>query len=197
MKVGLFFGSFNPIHTGHLIVANFMVEDTDLDEVWFVVSPRNPFKSSKSLLHEFDRIDMVERAIEDNPKFKAIDIEFHLPKPSYTITTLVQLREKYPQHQFILILGEDNLYSFPRWRNHAQILENHPLYIYPRPQRKTAENKENNAKILDHPHVKKVDAPLIEISATMIRQFVKKYRSIRYMVPDKVAQFISDRKFYQ
>ncbi len=121
MKIGLFFGSFNPIHIGHLIIANTMAENTDLEEVWFVVSPQNPFKKQKSLLHEFDRLEMVERAIQDNFKLKASDIEFHLPRPSYTIDTLTVLQEKYPEHQFGLIMGGDNLSHFHKWKNYEQI----------------------------------------------------------------------------
>lgn len=196
MKVGLFFGSFNPIHTGHLMVGNYMVEATDLDELWFVVSPRNPFKSAKSLLHEFDRIDMVERAIEDNFNFKASNVEFHLPKPSYTITTLTHLNDKY-EHEFVLILGEDNLHSFGNWRNHQQILENHEIFIYPRPGVKPGEAIQANPALIGHPQIKVIEeAPIIGISATMIRKFVRENRSIRYLVPDNVAQMIYDRKFY-
>ncbi|MFW5760116.1 MAG: nicotinate (nicotinamide) nucleotide adenylyltransferase [Cyclobacteriaceae bacterium] len=196
MKVGLFFGSFNPIHTGHLMVGNYIVETTDLDELWFVVSPRNPFKSAKSLLHEFDRIDMVEQAIKDNQNFRASDIEFHLPKPSYTITTLTHLADKFT-HDFVLILGEDNLQSFSNWRNHKQILQNHKIFIYPRPGVKPGQNVEAHSEITSHPNIKKIDeAPIIGISATMIRKFVRENRSIRYLVPDKVAQTIYDKKYY-
>ena len=197
MKVGLFFGSFNPIHSGHLIVANYIVEATNLDELWFVISPRNPFKSAKSLLHEFDRIDLVERAIEDNLNFKATDVEFHLPKPSYTITTLTHLAEKHG-HDFALILGEDNLHSFTNWRNHQQILKNHAIYVYPRPGVSPKDSVTANQDLLGHPHINIVsDAPIIGISATMIRKFVKENKSLKYLVPDKVAEMIHDRKFYR
>ena len=190
MKTGLFFGSFNPIHIGHLIVSNTVYEYTDVDEIWFVVSPLNPHKrQSKSLIHEFDRIDMVERAIEDQHNFKAVDIEFHLPKPNYTINTLVHLEEKYPGHTFRIIIGQDNLVSFKKWKNYDIILENYGLIVYPRPHTKPTELKE-------HKNVTFVEAPKIDISASFIRRNVKLGKSIKYLVPDKVAEFISDRKLY-
>ena len=189
MKIGLFFGSFNPIHVGHLIVANVMATSTDLEKVWFVVSPQNPFKKNKQLLHEFDRFDMVEKAIADNHKFKATDIEFHLPRPSYTIDTLVRLTEKFPQHEFKLIIGEDNLAQFSNWKNYQQILDYYGLYVYPRPnsQGHTYQN---------HPQVRFVEAPLLDISATFIRNRLKNRQSIRYMVPEAVETIIETKKFY-
>lgn len=189
MKVGLFFGSFNPIHIGHLIIANTMVENTDIDQIWFIVSPQNPFKSSNSLLHEFDRMDMVERAIEDNYNFRASDEEFNMPKPSYTIDTLTYLADKFKQHQFVLIIGEDNLKSFPKWKNHEQILENFGLYVYPRPNATASSLKQ-------HPQVRIVSAPLLDISATFIRNSIRNNKSIKYLVPDKVAEMIELKKFY-
>jgi len=180
LKVGLFFGSFNPIHIGHLIIANIMVGTAGLDEVWFVVSPLNPFKkSSRSLIHEFDRIDMVERAIEDNPSLKASDIEFHLPKPSYTIDTLTHISEKYPDHTFSLIIGEDNLAAFKKWKNSEVILENFTLMVYPRPEAETSELK-------NHPHVKVVNAPMLDISATFIRKCTRNHQSVKYLIHEKV-----------
>jgi nicotinate-nucleotide adenylyltransferase len=190
MKIGLFFGSFNPIHMGHMIIANVMVETTDLDKVWFVVSPQNPFKPSKGLLHEFDRHDMVRAAAYDNYKFEVSDIEFHLPKPSYTIHTLVHLSEKHPDKEFIVIIGEDNLERFHNWKNHEQILNNYGLYVYPRPNAQPSE-------LQSHPKVRMVDAPLIDISATFIRNIIKKGQSIRYLVPDSVEQIIRAKKFYE
>lgn len=189
MKIGLFFGSFNPVHVGHLIIANAMAEDTDLERVWFVVSPQNPFKSSKTLLHEFDRLDMVQMAIEDNFNMEVCDIEFHMPKPSYTIDTMAWLSDKYPQHDFKLIIGEDNLRHFPKWKNHHLILEQYGLYVYPRPGAAPSELK-------NHPNVRIVNAPLVDISATFIRRRLNEYKSIRYLVPDKVADHIKVRKFY-
>ena len=189
MKIGLFFGSFNPIHVGHLIVANVMVTTTDLDQVWFVVSPQNPFKKNTSLLHEFDRLAMVEKAIADNAKFKATDIEFSMPKPSFTIDTLIRLQEKHPQHDFKLIIGGDNLAQFPNWKNHDKILEYFGLYVYPRP---------NSVKsdLESHPNVKLVNAPSLDISATFIRDCLKNGKSIRYMVSESVEEYIHWKKFY-
>lgn len=189
MKIGLFFGSFNPIHVGHLIIANTVVEDTDVERVWFVVSPLNPFKSSNSLLHEFDRMDMVRMAIEDNFNLEATDVEFNMPKPSYTSDTLAYLTDKYPQHEFKLIIGEDNLHHFPKWKNHAVILEQYGMYVYPRPNARPS-------ALRDHPNVEFVEAPMVDISATFIRRRLKAYKTIRYLVPDKVADLITIRKFY-
>lgn len=189
MKIGLFFGSFNPIHTGHMIIANLMVESADLDKVWFVVSPQNPFKSGKGLLHEFDRYDMVRAAAYDNYKLEVSDIEFHLPKPSYTIHTLVHLKERHPDKAFSIIMGEDNLESFTRWKNHEIILADYGLYIYPRPQAKPSPLRE-------HPKVTIVDAPLLDISATFIRNCIRQGRSVRYLVPDPVEEMIRTRGFY-
>lgn len=189
-KVGLFFGSFNPIHIGHLIIANTIREKGNLDEVWFVVSPQNPFKSSKSLLHEFDRIDMVREAIADNYHLQASDIEFSLPKPSYTIDTLERLIEKYPEKQFELIMGQDNLAGLSKWKNYEKILQNHDILVYPRPG-----SKPND--FLEHPAVRMVEAPLLAISATYIRKAIKDKQSIKYLVADKVIDLIESRKYYQ
>lgn len=188
-KIGLFFGSFNPIHMGHMIIANIMAETTDLKKIWFVVSPQNPFKPSKTLLHEFDRYDMVQAAIADNYKFEVTDIEFHLPKPSYTIHTLIHLSEKHPDKEFKVIVGEDNLEKFANWKNHTQILENYGLYVYPRPD-------VTKSDLVRHHNVRMVDAPKIDISATFIRNCIRNSRSIRYLVPDAVEELIRIKKFY-
>ncbi len=190
MKVGLFFGSFNPIHIGHLAIANIMAENTDLSKVWFVVSPQNPLKPSKGLLHEFDRYDMVKAAIADNYQFEVSDVEFNLPKPSYTIYTLAYLREKHPGKEFALILGEDNLENFTQWKNHEEIINQFGLYVYPRP-------RVTNSQLKSHPHVKMVDAPLFDISATYIRQCIKNNKSIHYLVPEVVEQMILAKGFYK
>lgn len=166
-----------------------MATATDLEQVWFVVSPQNPFKKNKSLLHEFDRYDMVERAIADNAKLKAIDIEFSMPKPSYTIDTLTKLQEKYPQHTFKLIIGEDNLGQFKNWKNYEAILKYYGLYVYPRPHSTPHEFSQN-------PSVQFISAPLLDISATYIRDSIKNNRSIRYMVSDVVEEMIARKKFY-
>jgi nicotinate-nucleotide adenylyltransferase len=189
-NIGLFFGSFNPIHIGHLIIANIMVETTPLNKVWFVVSPQNPFKPSKGLLHEFDRYDMVRAAVYDNYKLEVSDVEFTLPKPSYTIHTLVYLSEKHPDKKFKIILGEDNLVNFTRWKNYERIVEDYGLYVYPRPGMQPSPLKQ-------HPNVTMVDAPLLDISATFIRACIRKGQSVRYLVPDGVEAIIRDKKFYQ
>jgi nicotinate-nucleotide adenylyltransferase len=189
MKIGLFFGSFNPIHMGHLIIANIMAETTDLDKVWFVVSPQNPFKQSKGLLHEFDRFDMVRAAVFDSYKLEVTDIEFHLPKPSYTVHTLVHLKEKHPDKEFKVIIGEDNLESFAKWLNYERILQDYGLYVYPRPNAQPSALKQ-------HPNVKMVEAPMIDISATFIRNCIRKKQSIRYLVPDAVEELIRTKGFY-
>jgi nicotinate-nucleotide adenylyltransferase len=189
VKVGLFFGSFNPIHIGHLIIANIMVETSDQQQVWFVVSPQNPHKSSASLAHEFDRYDMVMAAITGSFHLRVSDIEFNMPKPSYTIDTLAYLTDKHPEHDFSLIIGEDNLHSFPKWKNYQTILDNYGLYVYPRPS-------SNKPELTNHPHVHWVEAPILDISATFIRKLVKADKSIQYLVPDAVAQLIKLRKLY-
>jgi nicotinate-nucleotide adenylyltransferase len=189
-RIGLFFGSFNPIHIGHLIIANIMVETTDLDKVWFVVSPQNPFKPAKGLLHEFDRYDMVKAAVADNYKLDVTDIEFHLPKPSYTIHTLLHLSQRHPSRQFKVIIGSDNLESFVRWKSYQRILEDYGLYVYPRPGARPSE-------LSSHPNVKTVDAPLLNISATFIRDCIRKGVSVRYLVPDPVEVMIRAKQFYR
>jgi nicotinate-nucleotide adenylyltransferase len=188
-KIGLFFGSFNPIHVGHLIIANVMAQNTDLDKVWLVVSPQNPFKPSKGLLHEFDRYDLVKAAIADNFKLEVSDVEFHLPKPSYTIHTLAYLTEKYPNKEFKVIIGEDNLENFTKWKNHEQILNQFGLYVYPRPH-------VTNSDLKRHSNVTIVKAPMIDISATYIRNCIKNNKSIRYLVPETVENMIRTKKFY-
>ncbi len=187
MKIGLFFGSFNPIHTGHLIIANIMQDQTDLDQVWFVVSPQNPFKTQKSLLHEFDRLRMVELAIADHFHFRASDVEFLMPRPSYTIDTLTYLSEKNPNHTFNLIMGGDNLSHFHKWKNHEAILEHYALYVYPRP---------GDYPKIRHTRIKYVESPLMDISATFIRNAIKKDHSVRYLLPEPVLDFIRDKKLF-
>ena len=187
MNIGLFFGSFNPIHIGHLIIANVMTGHTD--RVWFVVSPQNPFKKNKSLLHEFDRYEMVEKAIQDNHLFQVTDVEFNMPRPSYTIDTLTYLSEKYPQHNFKLIIGSDNLSQFNKWKNAQVILDIYGLLVYPRPGAEPSD-------LLEHPNVTVVEAPLLNISASYIRESVRQRKSIRYMVPEVVARHIEKQGYY-
>jgi nicotinate-nucleotide adenylyltransferase len=194
MKVGLFFGSFNPIHVGHMVLANYMLAFTELEQVWFVVSPHNPLKKKSSLLHERHRLHLVNLAINDNPKLKACDIEFNLPQPSYTVNTLVHLREKYPKLTFALIMGEDNLQNFHKWKNYEEILKQHELYIYPRYD-KTSET--GHPEVLHHPGVKRTNAPLIEISSTSIRQGIQEKRDLRYFMPHPVWEYIQEMHFYE
>lgn len=189
MTTGLFFGSFNPIHIGHLIIANTMLENGGIEEVWFVVSPQNPLKLRSNLEHEFDRYDMVRAAIDDNYKFKATDVEFRMPKPSYTSDTLAYLSDKFPNNHFKLIIGEDNLAAFPKWKNHQAILNNYGLLVYPRPNSKPSEIK-------NHPGVEVVEAPLLDISATFIRNQIKKNKSVKYLIPDAVYEIIRQRKLF-
>ncbi|PZX60277.1 nicotinate-nucleotide adenylyltransferase [Algoriphagus ratkowskyi] len=187
MKIGLYFGSFNPIHIGHLIIADTLQDRTDLDQIWFVVSPQNPLKKRQSLIHEFDRLRMVELAIEDNYQFKASDVEFSMPKPSYTIDTLAYLTDQYPQHQFCLFLGSDNLTQLKRWKNYQTILDNYEIFVYPRP---------GDATTSEHPNIKLIDAPLLDISATFIRKSILAGKSVKYLLPDGVADYIRDKKLY-
>ena len=189
-RIGLFFGSFNPIHIGHMIIANIMAENADLNKVWFVVSPQNPFKPSKGLLHEFDRYDMVKAAIADHYKLEVSDVEFNLPKPSYTIHTLAYLTEKFPGRDFKVIIGEDNLENFAKWKNYEQILNQFGLYVYPRPH-------VTNSELKRHSKVKMIEAPLLDISATYIRNCLKNNKSIRYLVPEPVEQMIRLKHFYK
>ncbi|MDP3354224.1 MAG: nicotinate (nicotinamide) nucleotide adenylyltransferase [Flavobacteriaceae bacterium] len=193
MNIGLYFGTFNPIHIGHLIIANHMVEHSDLDEVWFVVSPHNPFKEKKSLLDNHHRLTLVKLAIEDYPKLKVTDIEFKLSQPSYTINTLVHIAEKFPNHQFSLIMGEDNLSGFHKWKNYEQILQNYFIYIYPRIKL----TDENSELIINHPHIKLIDAPIIQISATSIRNWIKNKKNVTPLLPLKVWNYIDEMNFYK
>ena len=190
MKIGLFFGSFNPIHTGHLILANYMAEFTDLKEVWFVISPHNPFKQKATLLSDNHRLELVNLAITDDDKLKVSNIEFKLPQPSYTINTLVKLKEKYKKNDFVLIMGADNLESFNKWKNYEEILENHQLYVYPRPGHQ-------GGVLKDHPNVVFHDAPVIEISSTFIREAIKHKKNVRYFMPDSVYKYITEMHFYE
>jgi nicotinate-nucleotide adenylyltransferase len=189
-RVGLFFGSFNPIHVGHLIVANTIIEFEAIDEVWFVVSPQNPFKKQSALAHEFDRIDMVEAAIADHFKMKASDVEFQMPKPSYTADTLAYLIDKHPEIDFKLIIGEDNLSHFPKWKNHEFILNQFGLIVYPRPNAKPSE-------LTKHKNVKFIKAPMMDISATFIRDNIKNDRSVKYLLTDGVIEIINAKNLYR
>ncbi|MFY0672256.1 MAG: nicotinate-nucleotide adenylyltransferase [Bacteroidia bacterium] len=188
MKIGLFFGSFNPIHTGHLIIANYMAANTDLDEVWFMVTPQNPLKNRRNLLNEYDRLEMVNLSIEDNDKLRASDFEFHLPRPSFTIDTLVRLKEKYPGNDFVLIMGTDTVNTLPKWKNHEVLIENNQVYAYPRVGHE-ATFKFDGLKVWE--------TPIMEISASFIRRSIKNNRSIRYFVPEKVRVFLDKWGYYK
>ena len=191
-KVGLFFGSFNPIHVGHLILANYFTEHTDLNEVWFIVSPQNPFKQKQSLLPNYHRLELVYRATQEYPKLKVSDIEFGLPTPSYTSTTLVHLEEKYPEKEFALLIGEDNLSNFNKWRNYDLILDRHYLYVYPRVDVKKIPEEFN-----DHPKIKLVEAPRMELSSSDIRSAIKAGKNIRPLMPPESWQYLDEMNFYK
>ncbi len=190
MKVGLFFGSFNPIHVGHLIIANHMATHTDLDKVWMVVSPQNPLKPKKTLARDFDRLHLVRLGIGDNPRIEASNVEFNLPKPSYTIDTLAFLTEKYPDKTFALIMGGDNIASLHLWKNYEQLLANFDIYVYQRPGTELG-------PLATHPRVKVLEAPLLDISATYIRECIRKGQSVRYLVPEPVFEYLKDNTLYK
>jgi nicotinate-nucleotide adenylyltransferase len=188
-KTGLFFGSFNPIHNGHLMLAKYILNEYDLTEIWFVVSPQNPLKDKKSLLDEHHRLQLVRLAIEDEPKFKACDIEFKLDKPSYTINTLVHLKEKY-NRPFVLLMGADSAVSIKKWKNYEAILDHYEVYVYPRPG-------DDVNTILTHKNLKIITAPQIELSATYIRQAIKAKKDVRFLLSDKVYNYVNDMHFYK
>ena len=189
-KIGLYFGSFNPIHIGHLILANYLAEHSNLDEIWLVVTPQNPFKDKKSLLDNASRLEMVALSLKEYDKLKPCDIEFHLPQPNYTIDTLIHLEEKYPQHS--LIMGEDNLKSFHKWKNYEVILSRYLIYVYPRL---------SEGKVLDalqgHEHIVYIKTPIIELSATAIREDIAQGKDVRPMLPAQVWSYIDKWGFYK
>ena len=190
MKVGLYFGSFNPVHIGHLAIANYIREFSDLQQIWFVVSPQNPLKKKKSLLADFHRLEMVNIAIGDSPFYRASNIEFNLPKPSRTIDTLAYLYDKYPDYEFSLILGADNLVTFHKWKNYLEILKFYKIYVYPRPE--VSESQFDN-----HPSVIRINAPLIEISSSFIRESILQKKNMEFFVPRGVWNFIKEMHFYE
>ena len=195
MKIGLYFGSFNPVHHGHLMIASHVVNRTDVQQVWFVVSPHNPLKEKSSLLNQNQRLHMVNLAIGDTNKLKSSNIEFGLTQPSYTINTLAHLKEKYPKHEFSLIMGEDNLQSFTKWKNYEEILKNHKLYVYPRPNSNSGVPIAIGIKT--HPNVIMTEAPLMEVSSTMIRQAIKDKKNVSFFVPQAVWQYLDEMNFYK
>jgi nicotinate-nucleotide adenylyltransferase len=190
MKIGLFFGSFNPIHIGHLIIADHIAQYTDLKEVWLVVSPHNPLKEKSTLARDHDRLHLVQLAVDDNPRLKASSVEFQLPKPSYTIDTLTYLKEKYPEKEFALIMGSDNFRSIHLWKNYQILLEHFDIYLYNRPE------KEIKDTAL-HKRVHIVPAPLLGISSTYIRSRIRSGKSVRYLVPDKVFDYLEESGMYK
>ncbi|OYQ31841.1 nicotinic acid mononucleotide adenylyltransferase [Flavobacterium cyanobacteriorum] len=192
MKVGLYFGTFNPVHTGHLAIANHMAEFSGLDQVWLVVTPHNPHKKKSTLLDDHQRLHMVFLATEDYDKLKPSDIEFRLPQPNYTVHTLAHLQEKFPQHRFSLIMGEDNLNSLHKWKNYEVILENHDIYVYPRVTPEVL-----LPELQGHPHIHKTDAPIMEISSTFIRNCIKAGKNIRPLLPHKVWEYVTHNLFYR
>lgn len=189
MKIGLYFGSFNPIHIGHLIIASYVANHTEMQQVWFVVSPQNPLKPSSVLLNEYHRLHLVRLAVEGDPRLKASDVEFKLPRPSYTIDTLTYLQEKYPQHSFSIIMGSDSFQNLPRWKNFGLLVKNYPFIIYKRRGFEVADTFKANITLLE--------APMLEISATEIRDNIKSGKTIRYLVPEKTREEIEQNSYYK
>lgn len=204
MKIGLYFGTYNPIHVGHLVIANYMAEYTGLDQVWLVVSPQNPLKEKSTLLADYHRLALVRIAIDDNPKLRASDIEFSLPKPSYTAMTVAYLKEKYPDHTFSLIMGEDNLRTLHKWLNYETLLKNHMIYVYPRVLTLQEEDELTiiDPTILkngfaDHPNVIYChEAPIMKVSASFIRNAIKNGKDVRYLLTEPVHKYVDEMNFY-
>jgi len=200
--IGLFFGTFNPIHVGHLVIANYMAQRTEIDEVWFVVSPHNPLKNKRSILPDYHRYRLVTEAIEDNPILRASNIEFDMPQPSYTIDTLVYLTEKYPHKRFSIIMGEDNLRTFPKWKNHQQIIANYGILVYPRVKteydKKMAGSSEEIQAFMEHPNLTFCrEVPVMAISASFIRQQIRDKKNVQYLLTPPVAKYIEEMHFYE
>lgn len=192
MKIGLYFGTFNPIHIGHLIIANHMAEHSDLVQIWLVVTPHNPHKQKNTLLDDYHRLHMVHLATEDFLKIKPSDIEFKLPQPNYTINTLVHLQEKHPDYEFSLIMGEDNLNSLHKWKNYEAILQHHHIYVYPR-----LNSGEINEQFVNHSKIHRIDAPVVELSSTFIRENIKNNKNVVPMLPHKVWEYVEHNLFYK
>ena len=192
MNIGLFFGSFNPIHIGHLIIANHLVEHSDMDQIWFVVTPHNPLKKKSTLLEDNHRLTMVNIAVEEYENLKSSNVEFDLPQPNYTVNTLAVLNEKHSEHTFSLIMGEDNLKSFHKWKNYEVILENNQIYVYPR-----IINGEVDSRFSNHKNIHKINAPIVEISSTLIRNSIKNNKNFQPLIPQNVWQYIDEMNFYK
>lgn len=189
-KTGLYFGSFNPVHNGHLMLANYLVENSELDNLWFVISPQNPFKAKESLLPDYQRLEIMNRAIEGYSKFAACDIEFNMPKPSYTIDTLTYLKEKYPNRDFYLIMGLDNLERLHYWKNYEQILQNYHIIVFPR-------NNCNGGPLMGHERIQLVNTPIIEVSSTFIRESIHNGKDVRFFMPEKAFEYIDEMNFWK
>ncbi len=189
-RTALFFGSFNPIHVGHLIIANTMLQRDDVDEVWLVVSPQNPLKERSTLLADHHRLAMARRAVDDNYRLRVCDIEMSLPIPSYTVVTLAALEEKYPDREFCLVMGSDNLQTFERWRNYEYIINNYRLLVYPRPG-------SEHCQLSGHPSVTMVDVPMIDISSSYIRTLIKEGKDVRYLLTEPVYKYLTEMHFYE
>ncbi len=190
MKVALFFGSFNPVHIGHLAIANYSTEFTDNDQLWFIVSPQNPLKEKKGLLNDNDRLELMLRAVDDDPRFRVSDIEFRMPRPSYTVDTLSLLKKNYPGHTFSVIMGSDNLINLPKWKNFQEIPDNHVVYVYPRPGF-------DASGALQHHNIRIIPAPLMDISSTFIRESIRDGKNMRFFLPQKVYEYIDKMGFYR
>ncbi len=191
-RIGLYFGTFNPIHIGHLNIANYLAEFSELEEIWMVITPHNPHKKKKTLLEDHHRLAMVRIAVEDYPKLKASNIEFDLPQPNYTVNTLAHLEEQYPDKEFCLIMGADNLSNLHKWKNYEHILANYDLYVYPR-----VDQDGNSIPLLDHPRVHLVAAPIMQLSSTFIRRAIKEGNNIRPMLPEGVWNYLDEMNFYK
>jgi nicotinate-nucleotide adenylyltransferase len=192
MKIGLYFGTFNPIHIGHLIIANHMAEHSDLDQIWMVVTPHNPHKKKNTLLDDHHRLEMVHLATENFPKIQPSDIEFKLTQPNYTVNTLAHLQEKFPKYEFSLIMGEDNLNSLHKWKNYEVILQNHDVYVYPR-----LNSGDIDEQFINHSNIHKINAPIVELSSTFIRQSIKNGKNVVPMLPNKVWEYVEHNLFYK
>jgi nicotinate-nucleotide adenylyltransferase len=191
-KIGLYFGTFNPIHVGHMIIANHMAEHSNLDQIWMMVTPHNPHKEKNSLLDDRQRLHLVRLATEDFPKIKPSDFEFKLPQPNYTVNTLAHLQDKYPKNEFSLIMGEDNLKNLHKWKNYETILENYEIYVYPR-----ISSDLENFEFKNHPKIHKINAPVVEISSTFIRENIKNKKNVRPLLPEKVWAEIDHNNYYK
>ncbi len=191
MRIGLFFGTYNPVHVGHMVIANYMVEFTDLDQIWMVVTPQNPFKQKQSMLKDYDRLHLVQLAIGDDSRLRASDIEFGLPQPNYTVHTLAYLKEKYPENSFALIMGADNLNHFHKWRNHEEIIENFDLYVYPRME------SNQGGELRHHYKVNYVEAPVMKVSSSFIRKAIEEGKDVFHYMPKEVASYVREMNLYK